>query len=162
MKLRRSMGQLSDKVEIPMTPMIDIVFQLLTFFLFSFKISSVEGDFNIRMPLASPTAATSLDTQLPVKVRLAADAEGNLASIRLDDRELPDFAALHQIIMNRVGGDAGPGAENNLEAELACDYNLKYRHVIGAVTAVSGYVTPNGRIVKLIQKIKLSPPKKPT
>lgn len=161
MKLRHSTGGLSDKVEIPMTPMIDIVFQLLTFFLFSFKISSVEGDFNIRMPLAGPASSTSLDTQLPVKVRLAADADGNLASIRLDDRELPNFAALHEQIMNRVGSDAGPAAENALEAELACDYNLKYRHVIGAVTAVSGYVTPDGHIVKLIQKINLSPPKKP-
>jgi hypothetical protein len=33
--------------------------------------------------------------------------------------------------------------------------------VINAVTAISGYVTPDGRIVKLIQKIKFSPPKKP-
>ncbi len=37
-----------------MTPMIDIVFLLLVFFLFSFKIVVQEGDFNIRMPVAGP------------------------------------------------------------------------------------------------------------
>lgn len=162
MKLRHSGAGLSEKVEIPMTPMIDIVFQLLTFFLFSFKIASAEGDFNIRMPLAGPASSTSLeDTTLPIKVQLTADAEGNLATIRMGDTVLPNFTALHEQVMNRVGTNAGPQAGENIEAELDCDYNLKYRNVIGAVTAISGYVTPDGRIVKLIQKIKLSPPKKP-
>lgn len=161
MKIRHTGGGLSEKVEVPMTPMIDIVFQLLTFFLFSFKIVAQEGDFNIRMPLAGPAASTSLDTNLPLKVRLTADADGNLASIQMGDQVLPNFAALHDIVMARVGGDAGPGGGSDLEAELDCDYNLEYRHVIGAVTAISGYLTSDGEIVKLIQKIKLSPPKKP-
>jgi biopolymer transport protein ExbD len=161
MKVRRTGEGLSEKVDIPMTPMIDIVFQLLTFFLFSFKIATQEGDFNIRMPVAGPASSTSLDTQLPIKVRLTADADGNLAGIRMGDMELPNFTALHEQVMSRVGTDAGPEAGENIEAELDCDYNLKYRNVIGAVTAISGYVTPDGHIVKLIQKIKLSPPKKP-
>ncbi len=42
-----------DKVEMQMTPMIDIVFQLNIFFLFTFKIVLPEGDFNIRMPSAA-------------------------------------------------------------------------------------------------------------
>ena len=41
------------KVEMQMTPMIDIVFQLLTFFIMSFKIVAAEGDFDIKMPLAA-------------------------------------------------------------------------------------------------------------
>lgn len=162
MKVRHSTAGLSEKVEIPMTPMIDIVFQLLTFFLFSFKIATQEGDFNIRMPVAGPASSTSLETDLPIKVRLTADADGNLAGIRMGDTELPNFTALHEQVMSRVGSDAGPDAADNIEAELDCDYNLKYRNVIGAVTAISGYVTPDGNIVKLIQKIKLSPPKKPS
>ena len=161
MKVRRSGSELYEKVDIQMTPMIDIVFLLLVFFLFNFKIVVQEGDFNIRMPVAGPANSTMLDTQLPVKIRLAADAEGNLTGIQMADRKLPNFEALHEQIMSMVGGDAGPDAAENMEAELDCDYQLKYRYVIGAVTAVSGYVTPDGHIVKLIQKIKLSPPKKP-
>ena len=42
------------KISIDMTPMIDIVFQLLSFFIFTLKISAQEGDFMIKMPLAAP------------------------------------------------------------------------------------------------------------
>ncbi len=34
-----------------MTPMIDVVFQLLIFFMLTLKIIAPEGDFNINMPL---------------------------------------------------------------------------------------------------------------
>ena len=43
------------KIELQMTPMIDIVFQLLVFFVMTFKIAAMEGDFNIKMPAAAPS-----------------------------------------------------------------------------------------------------------
>lgn len=160
MKLRRSSSPLSDKVDMQMTPMIDIVFLLLIFFLFSFKIVAQEGDFSIRMPVAGPASA-SLDSQLPIKVRLTSDDEGNLTGIRMGDQKLPDFEALHNQIIGIVGNEAGPGAAENTEAEIDFDYNLKYRYIIAAVTALSGYVSPDGHIVTLIEKIKFSPLQKP-
>ena len=50
----RNANKAGEKIELQMTPMIDIVFQLLVFFIMTFKIVSMEGDFNIRMPAASP------------------------------------------------------------------------------------------------------------
>jgi biopolymer transport protein ExbD len=38
-------SRVPNKVELNMTPMIDIVFQLLIFFIMSFKIAAQEGDF---------------------------------------------------------------------------------------------------------------------
>ena len=52
MKIRH-IGTTDEKIELQMTPMIDIVFQLLIFFIMTFKIVAQEGDFNIKMPLAS-------------------------------------------------------------------------------------------------------------
>ena len=40
----------NEKIELQMTPMIDIVFQLLVFFIMTFNVVAQEGDFNIRMP----------------------------------------------------------------------------------------------------------------
>jgi biopolymer transport protein ExbD len=160
MNLRRTATLVSDRVDIQMTPMIDIVFLLLIFFLFSFKIVAQEGDFNIRMPVAGPVS-TTIDTQLPLKVRLLSDAEGNLTGIQLADRRVANFAALREEVISIVGSDAGPGAAESTEAEINFDFDLKYRYVIAAVTAISGYVSPDGHIVKLIQKIKFSPLKKP-
>ena len=50
MKIRRDVEQ--EKHELNMTSMIDIVFLLLIFFVMTFKIVELEGDFSVRMPLA--------------------------------------------------------------------------------------------------------------
>ncbi|NBP80347.1 hypothetical protein EBU58_06445, partial [bacterium] len=42
----RAESGLADKIDINMTPMIDIVFQLLAFFIMSLKIVQPEGDFD--------------------------------------------------------------------------------------------------------------------
>ena len=55
MKVRHSSSTGKDKIELQMTPMIDIVFQLLVFFIMTFKIVAQEGDFNIKMPVSAPT-----------------------------------------------------------------------------------------------------------
>jgi biopolymer transport protein ExbD len=160
MALRLKKSGLSDKIPIDMTPMIDIVFQLLTFFCMTLKVSSVEGDFSIKMPLAAPRAGLPDPNQLPpIKVRLQADAAGNLAELSLNDRTFggPDrFKQLH----NHIAGIVGDGdLASSAEVELDCDFNLKYEFVIEAITSVSGRTTPDGQIVKLVEKIKFAPPR---
>jgi biopolymer transport protein ExbD len=145
-----------------MTPMIDIVFQLLTFFVMSFTIATQEGDFNIKMPLA---AAASNDTVIPlppIKVRLIADAEGKLAGIRMGEQAMGTFKELNTAIMGIVGTGAAPSeGDSPYEVELDCDYNLRYENVVAAITAVSGQIDASGHIVKLIEKLKFAPPKPP-
>jgi len=158
----RNVGRRGEKVALMMTPMIDIVFQLLVFFIMTFKIVSPEGDFNIKMPLAAPSEGLPDDNQLPpMKVRLRAAGDGNLASIELGQRRLDDFKALNLQVREIVGDDRGPGSvADSTEVELDCDYNLKFEYVIDTITAVSGYVAADGRsIVKVIEKIKFAPPR---
>lgn len=160
MKIRRPD---SDGIKIDMTPMIDVVFQLLAFFLMTFKVMAVEGDFNVKMPLAAPRQGVPDPTQVPpLKIQLKADAGGTLTSITLADRSFANFDELHKYIISYVGDDRGPGSlQQTAEIELDCDYQLKYENVVKAITAASGYVTPTGDVVKLIEKIKFSPPKEP-
>jgi biopolymer transport protein ExbD len=146
------------KIAIDMTPMIDIVFQLLTFFCMTLRISTAEGDFNIRMPLAAPRAGPPDPNQLPpMKLFLKADSEGNCVRVVLNDSEFSGadrWARLH----NNIAGIVGDGSlAASAEVELVCDYNLHYQHVIEAITAVSGEIR-DGQIVKLVEKIKFSPP----
>ena len=54
MRVRNVDGIKDEKVEVQMTPMIDIVFQLLVFFIMTFKIVSLEGDFHVKMPRQQP------------------------------------------------------------------------------------------------------------
>jgi len=151
---------LPDKIPIDMTPMIDIVFQLLAFFCMTLKVAAAEGDFNIKMPLAAPRAGLPDPNQLPpMKVRMRADGAGNLVELSLNDRSFtgPErFKALHNHIASLVG-DGSLAA--SAEVELDCDYGLKYEHVIEAITAVSGTLGPDGQIIKLVEKIKFAPPR---
>src|ERR1700741_699517 len=103
MKIRRRGGV--DKVEQQMTPMIDIVFQLLTFFVMSFKIGVQEGDFNVKMPLAG--AGIVAEQQLPpVKVQMTANQDGSLRGLRMGERQLHGFDELNKEIIALVGGSA--------------------------------------------------------
>ncbi|MCP4817261.1 MAG: hypothetical protein GY888_32500, partial [Planctomycetaceae bacterium] len=56
-----------------------------------------------------------------------------------------------------IGTDYGPGSnQETAHIEIGFDPDLHYEHVIGAVTAVSGYKR-DGKVVKLIEKIQFLP-----
>ena len=85
MRIRKTHGE-EDRIELQMTPMIDIVFQLLIFFIMTFKIVAREGDFNVKMPAASPQQQTIEEPpplDLSVQVFLEAGADGGLAGIKV-------------------------------------------------------------------------------
>ena len=119
-----------EKPKINMTPMIDVVFLLLTFFVLTFKIIIPEGDFNVRMSpigqvLAVPVASDS------VQVRLIANAHGSLSAIQLNGEDIENFDSLRQHVMDISH------AKPVLEIELLPDEQLCYEYVIQAFTAVS-------------------------
>jgi biopolymer transport protein ExbD len=151
----------TERIELQIVPMIDIVFQLLVFFIMSFKISALEGDFNIKMPRAAVDQQVPDSDQLPPMVlRLSADSAGQLASIRLNERPLSSFQELQQYLIGLLEGGPEEGM-GEAEIELDCDYQLKYDYVVAAITAVTGYISREGQIVRLIEQIKFAPPNKP-
>ena len=162
MRIRRRASRDQEKIELQMTPMIDIVFQMLIFFIMTFKIVTQEGDFNVKMPLAADSG-TSVDPSVPpMKLRLTADSEGELTGIQLNDITFDRFDELHRRIISIVGGDQPDDSfRESAEIEIDADYQLRYEFVIAAITAVTGYRTPENEIVKLIEKIRFSPPKSP-
>jgi biopolymer transport protein ExbD len=158
---KRRSSSLGDKVAIDMTPMIDVVFQLMSFFMCTLKVVAPEGDFDIRMPLGAAAAAAPDDQQVPpVRVKLSAGADGSLAGIAMNGATVADFEELRKRVIGLVGTDTGPNSlAERTEVELDCDYSLKYVNVVRAITAVSGKVQ-DGQIVELIKKIKFTPPKR--
>jgi len=154
-------SNLGDKIAIDMTPMIDVVFQLMSFFMCTLKVVAPEGDFDIRMPLGAAAAAAPDDQQVPpVRVKLTAGPDGSLAGIAMNGTPVTDFDDLRKRVLSLVGTDTGPNSlAERTEVELDCDYGLKYANVVRAITAVSGKIQ-DGQIVELIKKIKFTPPKR--
>ena len=95
------------------------------------------------------------------RCRLTANGEGELTGIQLNDKSFEQFEDLHLYVIGLVGGDQPDSFRESAEIEIDADYQLKYEYVIKAVTAVTGYRNDNEDIVKLIEKIRFSPPKTP-
>lgn len=159
MKIRSLDDREEDKIELQMTPMIDIVFQLLVFFIMTFKIVTQEGDFNVKMPLAAASGSEVDPTALDMSLRLTANGEGDLTGIRLNDKTFDSFDELHLHVIGVVGGDQPSTMRESAEIEIDADFQLRYEFIIRAVTAVTGYRTENDDVVKLIEKIRFAPPK---
>lgn len=148
-----------EKVAINMTPMIDVVFQLMIFFMLTLNIIAPEGDFDIRMPLGKSAGQPTNDLQLPpIKVRLTAHVNGGLDGIRMNGEPVSDFDDLRQRVEGIVdAAEASGAAAADVELELDCDYDLDYANVVKAITAVSGRID-NGRVIEMIKKITFAPP----
>lgn len=158
MQLRTSKSE--SKIELQMTPMIDIVFNLLVFFIMTFKIVELEGDFDVKMPAASASQGTPDEDILPpMTLRLTSDQGGNLTGIQLNDIGLNSFQELNEQIWSMVGSGGESGALSGVEIELDFDYQLRYEQVVNAITAVSGRVLPDGTIIKLVEKVRFAPPR---
>lgn len=160
MKIRHAEHR--EKIELQMTAMIDIVFQLLIFFIMTFKIVLPEGDFNIRMPLAAENTAAQPDETPTLNLRMRAGDDGSLAKVSLGDlsfgAERDTFARLHAHIRGLVDDTGGPGTASDQEVEIDADYDLRYEYVIRAITALSGYIE-NGQRYALIERIRFAKPK---
>ena len=86
MKIRSTFDEAGEEIKLNMTAMIDIVFQLLVFFIMTFKVVAMEGDFDIKMPLASEKTIDDIENVTTlITVKLSADDNGQIAGISADN-----------------------------------------------------------------------------
>ena len=146
-----------------MAAMIDIVFQLLIFFLLTLKIIPPEGDFNINMPLGSVANASDTPPPVELKVKLDANPDGSLAQLWFGGRALGnDYPFCFERLNNEIAQIAGgqTGYSDDLEVELDPDYNLDYRYIVKAISACRGRIRGDSQVT-YIEKIKFAPINKP-
>jgi biopolymer transport protein ExbD len=179
--MKKKRAGMSDKIEINMTPMIDVVFQLLTFFLFSIKAVDSEGNFSVKMPTPSNNPIPDIKEEaLPKALKLSANADGFLTQVGFEGSSYPvevpslvdlnrkqidaamtnaakgAFEKIHQKVLALSGPTGAKGKD--FEIELDCSPQLKYHYIIQAIDAVSGHYDPaSDTIVPLIEKIKFKP-----
>ena len=136
-----------EEVQFPVTPMLDMAFQLLAFFVLTFHAPSSETYFMLDLP-ATPAAlppdplrrsttvsARPLDTDLEndLWVRAKADELGDLKSIQLGDASLPDIETLGERIRRYVKIlDGRP-----LRVRLLADESLRYEEAARVMTTCS-------------------------
>ena len=122
------------KVEMNMTPMIDVVFQLLTFFMFTLRPMVHEGQFAVNMSTGGAASPEQEEFKLPpLAVNLRATEDGDLAAILLGDRQIRNFDDLRIQVGALVGGAIG----EEIEAEIHADDSLQYAHLVSAVNTLT-------------------------
>ena len=156
----------NEDIKLNMTSMIDIVFQLLVFFILTFKVVVQEGDYNVRMPL-NAVAPDSIDEESPelIRVMLRAGDSGGISSIEVDDEvEVKTivgdtveslYAQLNEYVDAKVSAGSDPESGSETQVKFDIDFNLKYGDTVRAIEAVSGKVLADGAVKKLVENIKL-------
>ncbi len=159
LRSRRYRPGTPEEVAFPVTPMLDMAFQLLAFFIFTFKPPSAETHLDLDLPAtpvalpaasqgnAQPTPARNVDTDLEndLLIRAEADDLGDLKALRLGEARLPDLATLGKRL--RLYTQLLEGKP--LRVRLVADDSLRYEPAARIIAACSAAG---------VAAIRLSPP----
>ena len=119
-----------------MDSMVDIVFQLLVFFLFTFQVRLFETILPAEIALPRPKPAArplEKDEKRPLLLRLEADGAGQLATATLDGQPLPNLAALPE----RLRGLEADRPMEKRQVELHPADGVHYNVVVEAAGLVA-------------------------
>ena len=137
----------SEGVEVPITPMLDMAFQLLTFFVLTYKPVPTEGQFLMNLLPAQPVTAMSAETpdqgnvssDLPASLRtlptvLKADQTGALAQIKVGENEVANDPTVLENELLKLFQDPDLPFDQTL---IKVDSNLRYSELMKVINAFS-------------------------
>ncbi len=154
------------EVELKMAAMLDMAFQLLAFFILTFKPSPVESQISLRMPpnkpvtqstgqqQESPTDVLTEDFGLMLPLKLFSTTEGRFAQVAIGDQVLRDDNpdALAQAMRQRLPAILGGGLYEGVDIQVGAD--LQYERLLDVLDLCSQQKLPGG---EPITKISIGP-----
>jgi len=158
--LKKSRGL---EVDIPITPMLDMAFQLLTFFILTYRPAPTEGQFSMNLLPAQKateitkeqpkdTAPTTIDPVLrTLKTTLRAGENGLIGEMTLADKKIAGMAELKTELESFVND---PILSFD-QAVINIDPQLKYSEVVKVIDVFSSLKDPTGK-PKPLTKISFS------
>jgi biopolymer transport protein ExbD len=125
---------LPSDVDIPITPMLDMAFQLLTFFVMTFNPTPVEVQYTMNLlpgkAVAQPQAEnndSSSSDDLPAELKtittnLFADSSGNLARVTIGENEVNGMDALKAKLQEMLADKSVPFDQAMIASDPALHY----------------------------------------
>lgn len=137
-----------EEVELQVTPMLDMAFQLLTFFILTYRSAPIEGQFAMNLLPAAP--AVKMDAQAPpdskaknddvpaplrtMTTQLRANPDGTLGQVTLEEIEVQGMDQLRAKLREILD----PAKELPFEqALIQADPNLKYEELMKVIDVFS-------------------------
>jgi biopolymer transport protein ExbD len=141
----------SQEVEVPITPMLDMAFQLLTFFILTYKPAPTEGQFSMNLlPAQAATeitkeqpkeqTTTSVDAELrTLKTVLRAGPNGGLGEVTLADKPIQggDEQQMMVELKKELEGFVNDPLVSFDQALIQVDPNLKYAKLVMVIDVFS-------------------------
>jgi biopolymer transport protein ExbD len=132
-------------VELPITPMLDMAFQLLTFFVFTYRPSSFEGLMQLALPAAGAAQAapgapvdpttSDIDPSIPgltVVIKSSDKKDAAPAGYEVVDeatqKKSPDLKTIAEL--ESYLGSVRKGLQNTDEIKIKADGRLKYEYIV--------------------------------
>jgi len=157
---RRSLRQKVDEPNVPIAPMLDMAFQLLTFFVLTYHPAPQEGQFVMSLLPAQPATAMATapaanqpatSNDLPVSLRtlptiLKAGDGGSLGRIVVEQTEVPNDPRALEEALGKYLQDPDLPFDQTL---LKVDPNLRYSELMTVINAFSNAFTKAGKDPKL-------------
>ncbi len=157
---RRSLRQKVDEPNVPIAPMLDMAFQLLTFFVLTYHPAPQEGQFVMSLLPAQPATAMAAapaanqpvaSNDLPVSLRtlpmsLRAGDGGSLGRIVVEQTEMPNDPKALEEALGRYLEDPDLPFDQTL---LKVDPNLRYSELMTVINAFSNAFAKSGKDMKL-------------
>lgn len=124
-----------------LTPMIDIVFNLLFFFLVATRFGAIEGLLPAKLPAQTTAVPTAEVPRIPIKIRIHPTPPGAAALVSIDrfqETAIPIAELLARL--ETIRRDE-PGFDATAPVHLIADDDIEWGHVVNAFNAAlaAGY-----------------------
>jgi biopolymer transport protein ExbD len=163
----RRRPDMPEEVAFPVTPMLDMAFQLLAFFVLTFQVPSRETRLDLYLPSAPvalpgkaqgapgvPVSPADADLETDLVVRAEADDGGNLKALRLGDTPLRNPASLGERL-ERYGQLLGG---RPVRVVLVADDTLRYQEAADLIGTCSSAGVGSIRLADAAARRGASPP----
>ncbi len=138
--------QKTEDVEVPITPMLDMAFQLLTFFILTYHPAPAEGQFSMNLLPAQPvvsmdapaTNEAANNNDLPAGLKtlptvLRANADGMLARVTLGENQIEGMDAFSKELASILKDPTLPFDQTVIKV----DPQLKYSELMKVINIFS-------------------------
>jgi biopolymer transport protein ExbD len=124
-------------MQLNLTSMIDVIFQLLIYFVITASFAVEEGAIAAKLPKGSGEGDPTEPPKTKLKIRLQSTANAG-ARVSVDNRRVKNFAQLHERLVqlqdNPEKGRSGPyGVDNPVVIEPQGE--VRWQHVVNAFNA---------------------------
>lgn len=166
MSRRKKKHKGGESVELNLAAMLDMAFQLLTFFILTFRPAPVEGQINLKLPPPQPVAGAKSGAQAgsdetntdPVQnlnsliITIFATPTGRTATMSVGEANVAGLTALEARLKQVLGPDSGANFDQVI---LQVGSRLKYDELMKVVDVCTRQTLANGEKLTKLSFVEL-------